>query len=251
MSLIFRIPGVTFTKTLPKLERDAVIKAGETVGVYDALNTESWAKQAAPTTGSPSADRWINLVDGVANGQFFENVGWSSGFVSNSGIEKIALLNNVAPAATSKLLGIVWIKHGASQPGTGQHSILNLAQRLELRYASVSTTNVNANKFYLAGAATANREIATPVAGTVTQVAVYFENTTRIAMAYVNGVQVISGPGFADMGIGGDVYQLLNRSGIDGGYLGTIYRTVVDNCASRTPGYIVERDYALNSGRFS
>lgn len=251
MSLFLRVPGVTFTKTLPKLERDAVIKAGETVGVYDALNTTSWAKQAAPTNGNPSADRWTNIVGGVADGRFFEGIGWSNGFLSNSGIEKIALLDNVAPAAPSKLLGIVWLKHGASQPGTGQHSILNFAQRLELRYASEATTNVSANRFYVAGAVTANRQVSTPVSGVSTQIAVYYENTTRLLRAYVNGVQVMSNSGFAEMGAGADAYQLLNRTGIEGGYIGTFYRTVIDNCVTRTPAEIVALDYALNSGRFA
>lgn len=55
---IMTIPGVTFTNpALPKIEKDAVLTTG-VLGLWDALSTDSWPQQAAPTG---AAHTWLNL----------------------------------------------------------------------------------------------------------------------------------------------------------------------------------------------
>lgn len=255
MSLIIKVPGVAFSATLPRLERDAVILAGDTLGLYDAGNQVSWEKQSAPSVGAPSADRWINLVDAAADGKFYGTIPFSGGGFLSSPVdttERIDLLNGTIPVIEGKILGITWVKHSATQAATGLHPILNVAQWVELRFASVATTNVEAGRFYATGVATANRQISVaPAANGIYQLAAFYESTTRVLKAFVNGVEVLSQPGYADLAAGGDSVRLMQRTGIQGQYGGTFFRAVLDKCANRTPADVVALDYALNNGRFA
>jgi hypothetical protein len=105
MSLIIRIPNVTFTdESLPKLYRDSIISPS-TVFAYDATNPASWPKQGAPADGAPSADKWVNLVNGTADGLFTNPSGeitWGTfgGFISSlAPAEKVSALNGAIPPA--------------------------------------------------------------------------------------------------------------------------------------------------------
>ena len=256
MSLINKIPGVVFTQPLPKLYRDAVIGTS-TLAAYDAINTASWPKQAAPVTGVPSSDKWVNLVSGTADGLLnlagSGDIGFSGGFTLNGGTRSMKLLNNTLPSAPSKVLGITWFKHRA-QTNTTTDCILNCAQWIGLYMAQAAQTNVAANRFYLTGQGSANREIpiGAPVVGSVYQIAVYYESVTRIAKAFVNGVEVLSVGGFADLTTGTDGLWVGLRTGMSAAYVGTIDRVVIDTLTDgRTAAEVVALDYALNAGRFS
>lgn len=256
MSLINKIPGVVFTQLLPKLYRDAVIGTS-TLAAYDTVNTASWPFQVVPVAGDPSASKWINLVSGAADGAIHTNGGFTfnRGFVATGvNANSIRLFNGAVPATPAKLLGIIWLKHG-TQVGTSQDSILNLAQWMEIRFAQVAQTNVAAGRFFISGGSiTANREIPlVPVVGSVYQLAAFYESATRVLRAYVNGVEVFTNAGFADLPAGhADGLRVASRTGITNVYIGTYYRPVVDTLADgRTAAEVVALDYALNNARFS
>lgn len=260
MSLIIKVPGVTFTRTLPKLYRDAVIGAG-TVFCYDAINTVSWPKQGAPTVGTPSADKWVNLVDGVADGLFTTTAGeitWggSGGFVSNgaTAVDKITARNSAIPSAPTKCVGIVWVKHGTQVAASGEHPIANFFNWASIAWTQDGISTTPANRFYVAGTASAAREIpiGAPVVGTVYQLAVAYSNSGQLMQAFVNGVEVLSAAGFADLATSTTPAALFNQTGFPNLYVGTGYRTVFDTMTDgRTPAEIVALDYALNAGRFA
>ena len=88
MSLITRIPGVTFTdNTLPKLYRDSIITPG-TKWLYDAGDTYSFAKQATPT---PGTDVWKSLTETPADAAFAGALAFANGGFNftNAGTDKI------------------------------------------------------------------------------------------------------------------------------------------------------------------
>lgn len=257
MSLIIKVPGVTFTKPLPKLYRDAVINAG-TLACYDALNRVSWQKQLAPLTGSPSTEKWVNLVDGVADGLFTSiapssEITFANGFVSSnlSSSEKITLLNSAIPAPPSAILGIQWVKHGV-QTATGQIAVANFFGWGLIGYTESVYGAIPANRFYVGGSGSAPREIPNVISsGSVLQLAVYFDSATLTLKGYVNGVEVVSAAGYAALGASATPATLMFQAGISSAYLGTFYRTIIDKMtAGKTPAEIVALDYALNNGRF-
>lgn len=258
MSLIVRVPGVVFTQSLPKLYRDAVI-GPSTLFCYDALNSVSWPKQAAPANGNPSADKWANLVDGVADGLFTTTggeVSWNGGFVSNgtSSVDKIALRNNAIPAAPTKFVSIVWLKHGAQVASSGEQAIANFFGWGQIAWTQDGVNAVVPDRFYIAGSASAAREIpiGAPVAGNKYQLAMAYDNNGRVAQAFVNGVEVLNAAGFADLAASVSPAALLSVAGFGTAYVGTIYRALFDTLTDgRTPAQVVALDYALNAGRFA
>ncbi len=258
MSLIIKIPNVIFTKPLPKLYRDAVI--GEsTLGVYDALNAVSWPKGGAPAAGNPSTDKWVSLLDGVADGLFVTTNGeitWADGFKSNSGssVDKITLRNAVVPAAPAKFVGIVWVKHLAQAAGAGEHAIANFFGFGNIGWTADGISAVPADRLFFSGSGFAVREIpgGAPVAGAVYQLGVAYDNETLSCKAYVNGVEVVSASGYQVTQPSTTAWTLLNQAGYGTAYAGVAYRTLFDTLADdRNPADLVALDYALNSGRFA
>ena len=85
MSLILKVPGVTFPGDLPKLYPDAAMTSGSKF-CYDALDLVSWPSQAVPA-GSP----WVNLVDGEGDGVISGALGFDGGFVFDTDADFITL----------------------------------------------------------------------------------------------------------------------------------------------------------------
>lgn len=78
MTLIFKIPGVTFTDTtLPKLYRDSAVTLGSK-WLYDALDLFSYSKQSAPVAG----DLWKDLSPAANNAMLSagSDLGFNGGF---------------------------------------------------------------------------------------------------------------------------------------------------------------------------
>lgn len=253
MSLIIRIPNVTFTDaTLPKLYRDSVINTG-TKFLYDLVNPVGYPKQAAPAIGSPSADKMVNLLDGVSDGLLTATAGSQIGWGASGGLTtgntpllRIQAKNNVAPASETQCVGIVWIKHTA---GSGVNSVIaNFANMVGLYH---STTNDN---FYAMSIGSAARQItaftATSIAGQVHQWAVAFNNATLMLRVYFDGIEILAMPGWQVL-TASTVHQLAWSSGMASGWQGTIYRWLFDNCSIKTAAQVVAADYAANVGRFA
>lgn len=260
MSLIIKVQGVTFTESMPKLYRDAVI-GPSTVFCYDAINPASWPKQAAPAAGNPSAEKWVNLVDGVADGLFTTTAGeitWggSGGFVSNgaSSVDKITARNSAIPSAPTKVVGIVWIKHGTQVALSGEQALANFFGWGLIAWTQDGVSSVPADRFYVAGSGAAAREvpIGAPVPGNIYQLAVSYDNNGRVMEAFVDGGLVMTGAGFADLAASAAAATLFNQSGFGSAYAGTAFRALFDTLGDgRTAAEVVALDYALNAGRFT
>lgn len=261
MSLIIKVPGVAFTRTLPKLYRDAVIGTG-TKFVHDALNAASYAKQAAPAAGNPSADLWTNLVDGAGTGKFYSPSGeivWggSGGFASVGGpSEKIAALNNANPAAESKCVGIVWVKHGSG--GGTTDCVANFGDMLTVQHTNAINGAVPANRFYATSSSVGGITEFTGIGdttakvGTVFQLAVAYDSVALAMAMFVNGVQVASRVGYQALPAPTRPHTLAQATGFGAGYVGTFYRWLFDNLTGgKTAAEVVALDYALNAGRFA
>jgi len=253
MSLILRIPGVTFTDaTLPKLYRDSVITPG-THFLYDALNPFSYAKQANPAAGAPSADKLVNLVDAAADGLLYDlSTSWAvgGGFNSLGGpSDKIAAKNNVTPAVLTKCVGVVWLK----PISTGGSATDMVAQFGEL--VAIMHSNAN-NNYYAVSNASANRQVTaldtSENLGSVLQLAVAFDNVDLQLRFFINGVQVMAAGGYRVLQAPTKPHSLMVSAGYGSGYLATFYRWLFDDLSSgATADEIVAADYAANVGRFS
>ena len=114
MTIITKIPGITFTDaTLPKLYRDTAITAG-TKFLFDSLDTFSFPKQASPIAG---ADVWADLTPNAANASFSAgNVFGLGGFTFEPvAAQKISLpASGKSGANAAGFLFGIWIKHLAA-----------------------------------------------------------------------------------------------------------------------------------------
>lgn len=258
MSFIINIPGVVFSKPLPKMYRDALC-GSSTLACYDALNPVSWPKQDAPALGSPSEDKWTNLKTGIADGLFtrptLDAIEFSNGFDVEGTVttRKIQLLDGAIPAVVpTSILAIMWVTHG-EQVGTLLKSMFNVGRWVEINYAKDSTTNVAANRFYVKGQGSANREIGigAPTPGALYQLAAHYDGTGRVMGIFANGAKVAEFAGFADLSAATAGLDLMNTSGLSNTYVGTLHRAFVDTLADgRRAADVVALDYELNSGRF-
>ncbi|MFB9994068.1 LamG-like jellyroll fold domain-containing protein [Deinococcus oregonensis] len=109
---IMTIPGVTFTNPLlPKLEKDAMLTTG-VLGLWDALSTDSWPPQAAPTG---AAKTLINLGrSGPAlDGDISTDFTWaaSGGLVRSTAVgSRIDLGAPDLSTGSPNILLSVWVK---------------------------------------------------------------------------------------------------------------------------------------------
>lgn len=255
MSLIIKIPNVTFTDpTLPKLYRDSIISPS-TVFAYDTGNPFSYPKQAAPASGSPSADKWVNLVTSASDGIITSPSGditWGAngGLVSSVGpFDKISALNGAVPAAigsTGKAVSILWMKHGAGN--TYDNNIIFSCGAVGLRHQGSTNRFL---PFSNAAGQTCNPTLDTStIVGSVVQIAVSVDNASRKYRFYLNGVQTAIGDCYQDATP--TACAMLLASGYAGAYIGTFYRWIFDTVPSgKTEAQFIADDYAANVGRFS
>jgi hypothetical protein len=258
MSVIIRIPGITFSGAgLPKLSRDSIITSG-TKFVYDSVDSYSYAKQAAPANGSPSADSWVNLVEGGAAGQIYSpgsDITFNKGFIpSGTPFNKIVLNGGANLATPTKALAILWVKHLAQTATTGSHMMFSLGGPLGIFWTPVVSTNAVANSFVGNTSASAQRQFPglTPTVGTIYQLAIAFDNAGLSQTLYANGSLIGTFGGYQNLGAPTAPPQLMAATGYSTNYLGTYYRALYDDLSSgATPLSIVQADYAANSARFS
>lgn len=251
MSLIIKVPNTAFAPGLPKLYRDAVI-APSTRFLYDAINVTSYPKAAAPSAGTPSADKWINLVDGSADGYITTPFTWggSGGFVSDSGIaDVIQAKAGVVPSAETACLGIVWVK--LTTPSSNA-ALANFADMVLIGHTTTAITGVAANRFFMASTGSAAIDTGVDTAGAVMQLATCFDNASKSFAAFINGVQIAARPGYQNMTAPTKAHTLSKATGYGSGSIATYYRWMFDALADgRKAADIVALDYALNAGRFA
>lgn len=246
MALIQRVPGVTFSNTLPKLYRDEVINAG-TLQLYDALDTFSWASQAAgPGTLN-------NLADVVDPASVSSTIAFDNGFRfvdTGSGADLITLPASAQPAADEPgFLFLLWLKRDTTQVNT-----LNAA------VAGASTGNTNGYRITSASNGAIGLGFCAPenfyntVADQVYQFGISakrrVDNSGYDWAFWRDGVLLTSGfragdfvpAGSPRIGALGGTYQT--------NWKGVVFRTIFDDLSVKTAQEIVELDYEKNSGRF-
>lgn len=246
MALIQRVPGVTFTNTLPKLYRDQVINAG-TLQLYDALDTFSWPSQAAgPGTLN-------NLVDGGASAAVSSTVLFDNGFRfvdTGSGADLITLPASAQPTATEPgFLFLLWLKRDATQVNTMTAAV-----------AGASTSNTNGYRITSASNGAIGLGFCNPetfyntVADQVYQFAIsakrrvdnsgydfsFWQDGGLLLTSFRAGDFVPAGT--PRIGALGGTYQT--------NWKGVVFRSMFDSLSAKTAQEIVELDYEKNVGRF-
>lgn len=261
MSIITRIPGVTFTgATLPKLYRDALITPG-TKWCYDTGDLYSYVKQAAPVEG---VDVWKSLTNAAADASFGGSVGFASGgFVFSAGAtEKINLPTSSKVASNANgLLSIFWINWGTQTATTGSGLVGGcISSNANKQWAfTTSFTGSNGNLGFQINNTNPLNISAIP-ANTKMQIAIAIKRNTSGVLVYswyrdgvllgstISADTVITQPTQTIQIIGGVV-------GVDytnGDWNGRVYRAFFDDLSTTPdPLTLVQTDYASNNGRFS
>jgi hypothetical protein len=258
MSVIIRIPNITFSGAgLPKLSRDSIITSGTKL-LYDSVDSYSYAKQANPSNGSPSADTWVNLVEGGAAASIYSpngDITFNKGFIpSGTPFNKVVLNGGAIPATPTKALAIVWVKHLAQTATTNSQILINLSGIVGIFWTPVVTTNAAANSFvgFTNGSAQRQFPSLTPAVGSIYQLGIAYDNAGFAQTLYVNGALAGTFSGYQNIQAPGAAPQLMAAAGYSSVYLGNYYRALYDDLSSGvTPLSIVAADYAANSARFS
>ena len=250
-STVYKSAGACTDTTLPILYKDPAATSG-TKFIYDALDTNSFAKQAAPT----GTDVIKNLVSG-ADATFSGTVpGWaaSGGFTyPGSGSGRI-LLPTSGKVASNQLTGFyfgVWVKTASV---TGVHGIGGLSNGTPgssqyLIYQDDAKFVFSANSL---GAAVYNGS----TINTVYHLAVAYRGDGAgnfTWLNYVNGVAL----GAPQTAAAASIFQPsaanpdLGGGGVTQSAL-TIYRTMFDDFSSGvSQAALVAADYNAGVGRFT
>lgn len=258
MSLITKIPGVTFTDTsLPKLYRDSAITAG-CLWAHDALDTYSWPSQSAPLSGQ----HWVDMSpigsDSIAPSS---GIGFSAGFTkAAAGYFTNPVSGKVAGGADG-FLYLLWLKH-ATQPTTGNSGIAGLFDSNALhQYGIVCSNNVSNGDIKLWFNGIYLITIPAVAAGTILQLGLALKKVGGVytALGYKNGV-LIGSSASAGASILQPTATTPRLGNVQSGsytdtWAGTFYRdaffetSALANQAAITA--LVLKDYNANVGRFS
>lgn len=263
MSIITRIPGVTFTDaSLPKLYRDNIVTAG-TKWLYDAKDAYSYAKQAAPVAGT---DAWVNLTESGVNASFGGSVGFSGGgfdFLPASGSDIITLpASGKVAANTAGFLAILWIEWGLQTSVSGYGVVGGCMSGTTAQWGWATQWNGNNGNLTSLVNGLQPNEVASLLpniaAGTKLQLGLSYlrkADGTMDARVYRNGAHVTT----QNMG-NSPLVQPAATNPVLGAtsttfspdWKGKVYRSFFDDLSTTAdPLTLVAADYAANVGRFS
>lgn len=259
MTIIQKIPGNVFSASLPKLYRDRAITAGCKF-CFDAMDTYSWSKQAAPI----SSDQMVNLMDGLAAATFGATVpGWTNGFTFAAGADTINLPTSGKLATNAAgFLFVCWIKHG-TPAGAGVQGVAGIGNNTTTDHQySVSYDIGTTGKLQLNGNGNwpAGGYAFTPTVGNIYQLAIAAKQRVDLTYDiyyYVNGVLVssyhdtktsITATACTQPTVG------IVGSAFSNSYVGTFYRAWLDDTSALASvadiTALVLADYTANTGRF-
>lgn len=262
MTIITKIPGVTFTDaTLPKLYRDAVITAG-TKWVYDALDTYSYAKQAAPVAGT---DVWKDLTPNAADASLHAgaSLGFSGGFTKAAAGYFDCPASGKVGASAGGFLFILWLKYGA-QPSSGYSGLAGCFDSNSLGQYGLTVNNDGSNGNIVAGINSQNPGggvvASHQAAGTILQIGLALKkqvDNSYVASTYKNGALV------ATVAAGTTIQQpttgprigTTSAGAFADTFVGTFYRSLFDDTSTLADQAaitaMVLADYTANNGRFT
>lgn len=253
MSLILRVPGVSFTDTtIPILRNDSVANAG-TLDIFDALDADiSWPKQADPVEGS---DTWKSLIGAVPNlATFSGSIGWSGGFTTNSAdTDMIELPNTFRFSGTDERCVIFWVKPGTAvdaSPGIFGWKKTGTGDSPYLAYLSGGTTII-----FTQGQGGAQIIASEAInVGVLRQYAFSFQHIGGVYVTkfFKNGALVNTITGTAtSMTLSGSTARLAGSLLTSQKFVGTFLRAVSDDLSASTPEALVALDYATHQARLA
>lgn len=252
MSLILRIPEVSFSDTtIPILRNDSVADAG-TLDIFDALDADlSWTKQANPSEG---VDTWNSLVGSPPNvASFSGSVGWSNGFTTdNTDQDQIDLPDTFRWSGTQERCVIFWVKPGTpvdTAPGVFGWKKTGTGDSPYLAY--VSGTSIIFTQGQGGSQVIASDAINV---GVLRQYAFSFEFTGGVYVTkfFKNGALVNTVTGTATtMGLTGSTARLAGPLLTSQKFVGTFLRAVSDDLSVSTPEALVALDYATHQSRLA
>ena len=254
-----RLQGEFTDLTIPKLYRDKTITAG-TKYCYDAKDTYSYVKQAAPVAG---LDVWKNLLDGGPAAVFSGVLGFDAGFsLFTTANEYITLPTaGIAAANADAFVAIIWIKLG--NPGeTGGSAVLAAASGYTTANNQYSLTwNNKELRTHVGGWQATVVYPADVVATDIYQFAVSMKKRAADGKydlkCYVNGkLRNSSISAFTEIPqpVGAQYLAPTIGNGpayASVGWAGTVYRTLFDDCSVKTAEELVALDYAENRVRIA
>lgn len=253
MSLILRIPGVSFTNTsIPIIRNDTIANSG-TLSIFDALEPDiSWPKQSDPIEGT---DTWKSITDSSV-ASFSGSVGWSNGFtVDDTAVSAIALPNTFKPSTGSRCV-IFWFKTGTQVTpasivpilgwfGTGTGDSPYYVYIQETNTMVFTQGNGGPQVLLTLTAPTTVQQFAfsfQPTGAGGTYDIKFFRNGSLVATRNT-GLTALSAPASSP--------KLGNITGTPRRTIATYYRAVADNLTATTPEALVALDYATYSSRFA
>ena len=276
MTLIIRIPGVTFSdQTLPILSRDAMIAAGSKF-IYDFADSYCWPTQAAPLSTGESVK---NLVDGASAANIYLANGATLGFAGggltfdSQADEGVNIPDSVGMLASNNdgFLYCVWLKHGAQTNVVSQSLVAGNTYQTgaENQYACSYLGDTGVYRMTVDGAR--NGDIPGIVVGQVVQLAVaYLPDGVggHKIRSYKNGVPFLADVptiGALNVPISTARTNAIGRNSSGAGgfvqeWVGTVFRNWLEDLSLSQPtatlrsAYAdaqVAKDYAQNVGRFS
>lgn len=257
MTLLLRVPGISFTDTtIPILRNDRIANNG-TLDIFDALDADvSWPAQADPIEGT---DTWKSLI-GSNSAEFAGTVGWSNGFTLDATADTITLPATFKRGAAENGVVSFWIKFGTQAFTSGSNNYIARVGNIGtgnqwVCYMQYGTTD--ANTFVAvysgnnAGTALPLTQISTLGASKIAHIAVSMEliGGVYVYKGFWNGSKIdtftsalTSLPQPAAAPYFGGSANPVNM---------TVLRAAVDNLSVVTPEEFVALEYATYSSRFT
>jgi hypothetical protein len=255
MSLILRIPDVSFTNTsLPILRNDVIANNG-TLDIFDALEPAiSWPKQGDPTEG---VDTWKSLV-GTNTASFAGTTGWSNGFTIDATADTITMPSTFKRPANGKGVVIFWVKIGTQAFTSGTNNRIagvgGLGGMQWWCYMNYQSSDANHSINMYSGnnaAQILTKTVSNLPASRVAQLAVSMEPVGGVYVykSFFNGVKdttftsaLASLPQPSGQMFFGGAGAPVNQ---------TVLRTLVDDLTVTTPEALVALDYSANVSRLA
>lgn len=255
MTLILRVPGISFSNTaIPLLYNDVVANAG-TLDIFDALDADvSWPSQGDPSEGS---DTWKSLL--TANtASFAGTVGWSDGFTIDATPDVITMPSTFKFGASADGIVIFWLKVGTQAFTSGTNNYVARVGNLGtnqwvcfMNYAASEASTFLGVYSSNNAAVIGQKAISAMAASRVLQVA--------ISMELVGGVYVEKL--FFDGALAGTSTTALATlpqpsgqmffGGSTNAFTGTVLRAVADDLSVTTPEALAALDYATHVARLT
>jgi len=248
-STVYKSQGLCTDMTLPIQFKDPAATPG-TKAVFDALDTNSWARQAAPQAG----DAWVNLVAGGDCSFSAALPGWDGGFVFDGAAAQIITGPTGLKMAADDTKGFYfgcWAKFATVAAGNQHVASLGDGAVATSQFMIYRTGAI----LVLAANGGAGQQFNGLQAGVPYHMAVGFQGDGTgkfVRSTWLNGAQLGAGALTAEAIVQPAATRpTFGRNPNIGNFAGEFNRWMYDALSSgATVAQLVAADYAAGAGRF-